>query len=850
MRKIAEFIVKARYFIMVLFVVLMVYCVWGYGQVSIEYDIETYLDEETDTRQAIDIMEDEFTTYASSTILVQNVTYGQAERLYEEISEYEGVKSFTFENTPDYYSQSCALFSITYDGDEDAEITEEAYNRVLERLDGYDIYISVTPLDTLAEELQSEIVVVLILAVIVIIIVLLFTSNSYAEVIVFLATFGVAALLNMGTNYWLGTISFISNSVCVILQLALAIDYAIILSHRFAEEKEACGGNAIEAMTAALAKAIVEISSSSLTTISGLLALATMSLKLGADLGFVLAKSILCSMFTVFLFMPGLMIIFSNLVDKTTHKNFVPKVPVIGRFAVKARYVLVAVFVGLFAVGAYCSFNIDFVYAMESIDTDKPTDTQIAIEKVEDVFGYQNQFVVITPGHDYDEQLEILNMIDGYDEITEALGIANQEMTMNGVSHYLTEQMNYSEFAEMLAVSDSVGEGIFAAYAYLCGEDMEDGLHEVALFAANPKAYTASLLEICDCAFDNDDFILAYLADDEDATDSYTDIRDTVQDAEDQLIGENYCRMVFEMDLPSESEETFAFLEVLIEEVKAEYPDIIFAGDSMSSYDLDQSFSTDNLKVSLLTAAFVFIILLFAFGSWGIPIPLVLTIEGAIFINFSYYFLTSTNIYFFVYLIVSAIQMGATIDYAIVITNRYNALRKTLDKKEAIVTAISDAFPTILTSGTIMTVAAFLIGAIVSNQLIATLGTCLGRGVIISVLLVMTVLPALLYIFEKPLSKTYFKKRPKKEKQQSTWELVKTHMRNVAAQTAAAQAAASKAAAAERAAQTAAAQAAGSTGAAEEATDGSREGTAEGGAPEAGTEDAVDGGRIPGEESE
>ena len=759
MLKIAGFIVKARYVIMVLFVLLMVFCVWGWGQVEIEYEISAYLSEDTDTKKALDIMEEEFTTYATSTILIKNVTYKEAHALYEEISEYDGVKSFTFENTPDYYSQSSALFEITYDGDEDAEITEEAYYKVLERLEDYDTYVSVAAVDTLAEELQTEVMYALVFAVLVIIAVLLFTSKSYAEVLVFLCTFAVAAVFNMGTNFLFGTISFISNSVCVILQLALAIDYAIILCHRFAEEKELCGGDSITAMTNALSKAIVEISSSSLTTIAGLLALTTMSLGLGADLGLVLAKSILCSMITVFLFMPGLTILFSKPIDRTTHRNFVPGISAVGRFDVKARYVIAAVFLALAGCGAYFSFNITYSYDTDSIDTNSPTDTMVAIAEVEEIFGYQNQFVVIVPGHDYEEQLEILETIESYAEISEGLGICNQELTMNGYTHTLTEQMNYRDFSAFLGIGETAGDAVYAAYAYLSGDTTDDGLRETALYEVNKLAYTASLLEICDCAFDNDDFITAYLGSDEDALDTYEELRDTVQDAEDQLIGENYTRMLFEMDLPTESAETFAFLGTLIDEVKAEYPDVIFAGNSMSAYDLNESFSTDNLKVTLLTLLFVYIILLFAFRSWGLPIPLVATIEGAIFLNFSWYYFTGMNVYFFVYLIVSAIQMGATIDYAIVLTNRYYAARREgREKKDAVVTAVNGAFPTIITSGTIMTVAAFLIGALVSNQLIATLGNCLGRGVIISVVLVLFVLPALLAICEKPVSKTFFKK--------------------------------------------------------------------------------------------
>ena len=179
----------------------------------------------------------------------------------------------------------------------------------------------------------------------------------------------------------------------------------------------------------------------------------------------------------------------------------------------------------------------------------------------------------------------------------------------------------------------------------------------------------------------------------------------------------------------------------------------------MSSYDLNESFVSDNLKVSILTVAFVFIILMITFRSWGMPIPLALTIQGAIFINFSYYGIVGSNQFFFVYLIISAIQMGATIDYAIVITNRFVELKGVRGKKEALVTAVSDAFPTVLTSGLIMSSAGFLIGEMVTEPMISTMGSCLGRGVIVSIAAVMLVLPALLYIFDTPISKTAFKRR-------------------------------------------------------------------------------------------
>lgn len=760
MKKLTNFIVNKKNYIIVLFIALIAYCIWGMGQVKIEYDITSYLPSNTDTKQALDIMEEEFVTFGTTKIMLRNISFEDALVLHDEIEQLDGVKSFDFHNTEDYYKQSCALFNITFGGDADDELSVAAYNKTLEILDGYDLLVSASLTDTYAEELQHDVNFVLILAIVIIIAVLAFTTKSFGEIPVFILTFGVAALLNMGTNYWLGTISFISNSVCVILQLALAIDYAIILCHRFSEEK-ANGLSPKEAMAAALAKAIPEIAGSSLTTIAGLLALTTMALGLGADLGIVLAKSIICSMITVFLFMPCITLYFSKAIDKTAHKSFVPKISAVGKFDVKLRYVIPAVFLVTVIVCGYFSFQTEYVYSTGSIDTSRPSATQIAQRETEAVFGYSNQLAVLVPKGDYNLEKRVIDTVSTHEEVKEAIGISNVEITANGTTHYLTDRLNYRQFALLLGTDDSTAASIYRAYAYFSQSDSQDGVSEVALFEANKDIYTASILDICDCAFGHDDFISAFLNGNDDLLDTYETLRDTINDAEAQLIGTNYTRVLFILDSDIESKQTFAMIENMREEVKAFCPQAIFAGDSMSSYDLDKSFSTDNLKVSILTVLFVFVILMFTFRSWGTPIPLTATIQGAIFINFSISAFAGTNLFFFVYLIVSAIQMGATIDYAIVITNRYQELKQTTDKKTAVIESLNQSFPTILTSGSILAIAGFLIGGVVGDPLIATLGSCLGRGVLISIASVMLVLPALLMIFDKWLDKTKFKPRKK-----------------------------------------------------------------------------------------
>ena len=282
MTKLATFIVDKKTLFFLLYIFAVIFCAFSSGWVNVENDVTTYLPEDTETRQGIVAMNDNFTTFATAQIMVSNVTYETAEELSQQIADVEGVSMVTFDDTPDHYTNASALFDISFDGIVSDEISERALSDVEALMDGYDYCVySDVGYDENAT-LQGEMSVILIIAVVIIIVVLTLTSRSYAEVPVLMITFGVAAILNMGTNFQLGTISFISNSVAVVLQLALAIDYAIILCHRFSAEHVTLDTR--EACIEALSKAIPEISSSSLTTISGLGALAFMHFGIGLDM--------------------------------------------------------------------------------------------------------------------------------------------------------------------------------------------------------------------------------------------------------------------------------------------------------------------------------------------------------------------------------------------------------------------------------------------------------------------------------------------------------------------------------------------------------------------------------------
>ena len=328
MDKLVAFIVDKRNLFFVLYAFAIVLSLVTMGWVNVENDVTKYLPEDTETRQGIDAMNQNFAAFATARVMVSNVTYETAEQICAQLQQVPGVEMVTFDNSPEHYRDAAALFDINFSkGPKDPEAIA-AMDTIRSMLAKYDLAVDTTVGFDENAMLQGEMMTILIVAAILILVVLTLTSRTYAEVPVLLITFGVAALLNMGSNYIFGTISFISDSVAVVLQLALAVDYAIILCHRFTDERET--KSARDAVVAALRKAIPEISASSLTTISGLLALSFMNFAIGKDMAMVLIKSIFLSLLSVFTLMPGLLMLFSPLMDRTRHKKLLPNITFLG----------------------------------------------------------------------------------------------------------------------------------------------------------------------------------------------------------------------------------------------------------------------------------------------------------------------------------------------------------------------------------------------------------------------------------------------------------------------------------------------------------------------------------------
>ena len=760
--KLATFIVDKRNLIFFLYAIAIAASLITQSWVSVCDDLTEYLPQTTETRRGLTIMDDEMVTYATARIMVSNTTYDIARDLADQIEDMEGVSSVDFwdadkdedeaslpatanKTLDDYIQGSDALITVTFRGEDDDPMTKEYLTGVEEFLAPYDTLVATDIGYSKSATLNDEMGIILAVAAVVILLVLLLTSRSYAEVPVLLITFVAAALLNKGTNFIFGEISYVSDSVTVVLQLALAIDYSIILLHRFLEERTHAPDDRTACITAVSA-AIPAISASSLTTISGLAAMMFMQFRIGFDLGIVLIKAICFSMLAVFTLMPGLLMLFSNAMEKTRHKNFVPQIDRWGKLVYRLRHFGVPVFLVCIAAGFVLSNQCPYVYGDNSVMTQRRNDHQVAVDRVEGTFGTQNIMALLVPKGDTDKERALLADLQAIDQVDYAMGLANVEAKPG---YCLEDSLTPRQFSEMMDLTYEQACIIYAAYTV----DHEDNYGPVV---GGIESYSVPAKDMILFIYEEKEKGYVDL-DDEDEQD-INDAYQQITDAQAQMEGEHYDRMVLNLKVPEEGAETFAFLDTLHQTAQKYYDadEIYLVGNSTSDLDQSTSFARDNVMISVLSLVFVILVLIFTFMSVGLPILLILVIQGSIWINFAFPTLTHTNIFFMSYLIVTSIQMGANIDYAIVISSWYSDLKTRMKPQEALVKALDLAFPTVLTSGSILSAAAFLIGQITTEPSIVGIGQCLSRGTLISMFLVMFVLPQILILGDRIVEKTTF----------------------------------------------------------------------------------------------
>ena len=626
--KLATFIVDKRNLIFFLYAIAIAASLVTQNWVRVCDDLTEYLPESTETRRGLDIMNEEMQTYATARVMVSNTTYDMARYLADRIEDMDGISSVDFwdaapkdedeavmpstanKTMEDYIKGTDALITVTFQGEEEDQNTLNAMDALKEFLAPYDAYISSDVGYALSDTLEDEMGIILAVAAVIIILVLLLTSRSYAELPVLLLTYIAAALLNKGTNFIFGEISFVSNSVTVVLQLALAIDYSIILLHRFLEEREQAPDDR-SACIAAVSAAIPSISASSLTTISGLAAMMFMQFQIGFDMGMVLIKAICFSMLAVFTLMPGLLMVFSRAMERTRHKNFVPQIDRWGKLVLKLRYVGVPVFAVCLIAGFFLSNQCPYVYGNNSVMTVHRNDHQVAMDKVNGTFGTENIMALLVPKGDSDKEKALLAQLESYDEVDYAMGLSNIE-AKDGCC--LTDELTPRQFAEMTDMDYGEICLLYAAYA-------ADG-ENYGRIVGGIDEYAVPLMDMFFFLYDEKEE--GYVDLDEETEQDLDDMYQQLTDAQNQMLGERYTRIVLSLNLPEEGDETFAFLDTLHQTAGQYYDrnDLFLVGDSTSDYDQSTSFARDNVMISVLSVVFVILVLLFTFLSVGLPVLL------------------------------------------------------------------------------------------------------------------------------------------------------------------------------------------------------------------------------------
>ena len=430
-------------------------------------------------------------------------------------------------------------------------------------------------------------------------------------------------------------------------------------------------------------------------------------------MGFVLIKAVLISLLSVFCLMPGLLVTFSGLIDRTAHRKFLPDVPFLGKFAYRTRKVVPFLFAALLIGAYFCSSRAHYVYDQYSVESIRKNEIQLAKEKIRTTFGTPNTFAMIIPAGDNDSEKEIVSEVKDLRHTLSVTGLSD----IDAIGDYkLLDEVTPRQFAELLDIDIEVAELAYGSYAL---EHNEYG-----------KAITGQ--------------------------DKIDEMKEELDDGKLQLLSDDWSRIVIDSDVPYEEAESYEYLSALRGIVARYYDESYIIGDTTSCSDLKSSFENDNTVITILEIVFVTLILIFTFHSVGLPLLLIVVIQGSILINFSSPFLHNKNLFFLTYLIISAIQMGANIDYAIVISDRYLESRRYMEPKEAITDALNKAFPTIVTSGTMMAAAGVVIALVASNETISAIGVYLGKGTLISIFLVTCVLPQILLLGDGVISKTSF----------------------------------------------------------------------------------------------
>ncbi len=691
MKKIGEAIVKKKWFIIILTMILLIPALIGYVKTDINYDILVYLPSDIETIKGENILTDDFQMGSFAMVVAEGLPSKEVIKLEEKFKNIDTVQNvisiddLTGTTIPTQIlpskvketlqNDNGTLILVTFANSTSDDATLNAVSEMRNIVDK-NVKIggmSAMVLDT-KELFNSEMALYVAIAAILCVLVLEIALDSYLVPILLMVNIGIAILFNMGSNIFLGNISYITKAIAAVLQLGVTTDFSIFLYHKYEKAKEKYK-SCEEAMSNAIYETMVSVVGSSLTTIAGFLALCTMNLTLGKDIGIVMAKGVLIGVICVLTFFPALLLVFDKAIDKTKHKQLLPEFKKVKEFVMKFYKPIFVVFI-ILLIPAYLAQTKTSVYY--KLD-----------ESIPDDYGYS----IATK------------------TLKEDFGMVSQEMVLvkADMKDYKINQM-IEEIKDVEGVNLVLSPAALSKY----------GISQTII----PK-----------------------------------DIKEIFQT-------DNYKIIIIGSDYDIATNELNAQIEDVKKIVKSYDEEAILAGEGPLMKDLVTTTDEDFKNVNFSSIFIIFIIMLFVLRSISLPVLLVIAIEFAIFINMGIPYFTGTEIPFIASVVIGTIQLGATIDYAILMTTKYLEERKNgQDKFQAVRSALDNSISSIIVSGMCFFGATIGVGVVSKIDMIGSLCTLIARGAIISMVVVILVIPSILLLFDSLITKSTlgFKKNLRKE---------------------------------------------------------------------------------------
>lgn len=691
MKKFGEIIVKLRIPILIAAVVLLIPSALGYFNTRVNYDILSYLPGEIETMKGQDVLVDEFGTGAFTMVIVEGMEFKDVSKLKAQMEEVDHVKSIIWYDTfadisipvdllPDkvknaFLKDDCTVMAVIFDTTMSADETMDAIKELRKLADKQCFISGMTAVVTDTKDLsEAEAPIYVALAVLLCAIVLALTMDSFLIPVLFLLSIGMAIVYNLGTNIFMGQISYITKALAAVLQLGVTLDYSIFLWHSYEEQKERFPEDKKKAMARAITYTLTSVVGSSITTIAGFIALCFMSFTLGLDLGIVMAKGVVFGVVGCVTILPSMILVFDRAIEKTRHRPLLGNFKQIPRFVQKFYPLILVVFTVIW-IPAIKGYNNTEVYY--NLDTTLPEDLPSiqANNKLEKEF-----------------QMNATHML-----------LVDRDLDTKTVEKMVSEMKEVDGVKTVIGIDAMLGSEI-------------------------PRELIP-------------------------------------KKALEMLENENYELMLVTNEYKVATDEVNAECEALNNILKKYDPNGMLVGEAPCTKDLIEITNHDFNTVTSVSVGIILVIILLVFRSLSLPVILVAVIEFAIYINMGIPYYAGTSIPFIASIVIGTIQLGSTVDYAILMTSRYKAERHAgKSRKEAIEIAHSASIPSILVSAFSFFAATFGVGLYSEIDMISSLCTLLARGALISMVVVIFVLPSMFLLLDRVIIYTSRGFRPKKNK--------------------------------------------------------------------------------------